>query len=220
MAGIKDDIKTKLLLFCGAIACPLFILVFLIEGAVRKDYNPLKYPISSLAIGESGWIQTSNFIVTGLLIFAFAIGLQRILKDIKSISRLIGLTGIGLIGAGIFTTDPVYGYPENLPLVMAQFSVHGKLHDAFSILVLICLPAACFVTSKRFTGTNQQMWATYSAISGIGMTVAFVLAGMGFKQIINLVNFAGVLQRICILFGSAWLTLLALHFLKFKEPHS
>src|SRR5262245_5709996 len=101
---------TRALLMCGAIAGPLFVVVFLIEGATRADYNPLRHPVSSLALGDDGWIQTANFIVTGLLMLAYAIGLWRALRR-RGGSRwgplLVGIVAIGLIGAGFFPTDPL-----------------------------------------------------------------------------------------------------------------
>jgi uncharacterized membrane protein SpoIIM required for sporulation len=36
---IETNSKTKALLLCGAIACPLFIIAFLIECAIRPSYN-------------------------------------------------------------------------------------------------------------------------------------------------------------------------------------
>jgi len=210
-----NDIITKALLLCGAIACPLFILVFLIEGATRANYNPLRHPISSLSIGDQGWMQAANFIVTGLLLVAFTIGLRRRLKfTTKGVKGtvLIGLVALGLIGAGIFTTDAVYGYPEDKPLVLAQYTIHGHLHDLFSILVFACLPSACFVFRRRFIATGEQGWATYSGISGIAMIVFFTLTSMGFKQLPGFADFAGVFQRLTITIGWVWITLLALHF--------
>jgi hypothetical protein len=69
-------VKTKALLACGVIGAPLFVGAFLIEGATRADYDPLRHPVSSLALGESGWMQVANFIVAGLLMLAFACGLR------------------------------------------------------------------------------------------------------------------------------------------------
>lgn len=43
----------KALLACGAIAGPLFVVAFL-EGATCDDYDPLRHPVSSLALGPSG----------------------------------------------------------------------------------------------------------------------------------------------------------------------
>ena len=69
----EQPLAMRLLLFCGIIGPLLFIVVFLIEGATRADYNPLRYPVSSLSIGDLGWIQATNFLMVGLLLFAFAI---------------------------------------------------------------------------------------------------------------------------------------------------
>lgn len=55
------------LLACGAIAGPLFATVFLILGAARAGYDPLRHTVSSLAIGDLGWVQQVNFVIAGLL---------------------------------------------------------------------------------------------------------------------------------------------------------
>ncbi len=73
---MKAREKTKALLACGAIAGPLFVLVFLVEGATRAGYDPLRHPVSSLALGDHGWTQIANFVVAGLLTLAFAAGLR------------------------------------------------------------------------------------------------------------------------------------------------
>jgi hypothetical protein len=48
-------------------AGPVFAAVFLLEGAVRDGYRPLRHLVSSLALGPRGWIQAGNFAVTGTL---------------------------------------------------------------------------------------------------------------------------------------------------------
>lgn len=212
----QRSIITKLFLVCGAIGPVLFVLIFLIEGRARMDYDPILYPVSSLSIGESGWIQTTNFIVAGILLLMFSIGLRQIFnfpeKKFKG-SLLIMLVGIGLIGAGICYTDPVYGYPTDKPLILTQFTIRGHLHDVFSLLVYICLPAACFVFRRQFIKTGKNGWADYSAISGIIVILTFVLAAIGFKQIPGLVDYAGLFQRLCIGTGCAWMALLSLYLL-------
>jgi hypothetical protein len=220
---IASVTKTKALLLCGTIACPLFMLAVILEGAIRTDYSSFRYPLSSLSIGDLGWMQMSNFIVAGILLFVFSIGLKQIFNSSKRKFRgplLISLVGIGLIGAGIFSTDPIYGYPKSKPLILAQFTIHGHLHDAFSILVFICLPAACFVFRKRFISTGENVWAKYSIISGFAFIVIFILTSMGFKQLPWFVDFAGLFQRICLTIGWTWVTLLALHLLRTPRGNS
>ena len=217
----EQPMGTRLLLSCGTLGPLLFTVVFLVEGATRADYNPLRYPVSSLAIGARGWIQTTNFLVAGVLLFAFALGVRRALQSSRGGAWgpvLIGLAGIGLFGAGIFTSDPVYGYPPGAPLVLAQYSVHGHLHDVFSLLLFVGVPSACFVLGRRFALLGERGWAVYSILTGLGMLVTFVLAGMGFTHKPSLVTFAGVLQRLSITSGLTWIALLALRLMSKKPP--
>lgn len=98
-------VKTKKLLISGIIAGPLFTLSWLIAGATREGYSPLRHPISSLSIGNLGWTQITTFLVVGTLLFGFAIALMRITKS-QGVSvwgaRIIALCAIGLIGAGLW----------------------------------------------------------------------------------------------------------------------
>jgi hypothetical protein len=214
------NIKTKTLLLCGAIACPSFITAVLIEGAIRPSYSSLLYPLSSLSIGDTGWVQISNFIFTGILLVAFSFGLKHVCNSNNEKFRgplLIRLVGIGLIGAGIFITDPIYGYPTDKPLVLRQFTFHGHLHDGFSMFVFICLPWACFVFRKYFIAKDEKEWANYSTFTGYAMIVAFIITSMGFKQLSGFVNYAGLFQRLCITIGWTWITLISLHLIKVKK---
>jgi hypothetical protein len=70
-----------LLLWCGAAGAPLFVIAFLIEGATRPGYNPVRLPISLLSLGDLGWTQTANFILDGVLMLGFAVGLGRSLPS-------------------------------------------------------------------------------------------------------------------------------------------
>ncbi|HLO29075.1 MAG TPA: DUF998 domain-containing protein [Anaerolineales bacterium] len=205
----------RLLLTCGVIGPLFFIVVFLIEGATRADYNPLRQPVSSLSIGDLGWTQQTNFLITGLLLVAFSIGMWRTLRPSSFWGTLlIGLVGIGLIGAGIFITDPLNGYPPGAPLMPVVRTEHGKLHDLFGVPVFLGLPFACFIFGRWFARLGKRGWAVYSVLSGILMFAFFVLAGMGFSQVPGFADFAGVYQRLSLIFGLGWIALLALHLLK------
>ncbi|KAA9373687.1 DUF998 domain-containing protein [Microbispora cellulosiformans] len=109
-----DAMIDRLLLTCGLVAGPLFTAAYLTEGALRPHYRSLRHPVSSLAIGDRGWIQTVNFLVGGLLSLAFAVGLWRAGPSHWGAS-LVGGWAIGLLCAGIFRTDPVSGYPPGTP---------------------------------------------------------------------------------------------------------
>ncbi len=219
--GVKTGQKTKVLLACGALAGPLFVVAFLVEGATRANYDALRHPVSSLALGDSGWTQTANFIVGGILTVAFAVGLRRAFRLPEGSTwgpLLIGAWAIGLLGAGVFVTDPVSGYPPGTPDRLSGYSWHGALHDLFSLTAFVALAAACFVFGRRFAAQSERGWATYSAVTGVVFVVAFVLSSAGFGQAEGLVDLAGLSQRVAVIAGFGWLTLLAVHYLRsFRE---
>jgi hypothetical protein len=107
MTSPHSGINTNILLACGIIAGPLFVFMFLVEGAVRPNYNACRQPVSDLAIGEFGSIQITNFIITGLLFLAFTIGLRRTSLALSALwgPFILGVFSVGVIGAGIFTGD-------------------------------------------------------------------------------------------------------------------
>jgi hypothetical protein len=161
-------------------------------------------------------MQTANFVVTGLLMLAFAVGLWREFRPPEGStwgSLLVGFWAIGLLGAGIFVTDPVSGYPPGTAVVV-QHSWHGALHDLFSLLGFVALAAACFVFGRWFATRGERGWATYSAVTGVIFAVAFVLSSAGFAQTEVLMELAGLFQRVAVTVGSGWLTLLAVYFLR------
>ena len=211
------DSKTRLLLICGALAGPFFTILWFITGLNRANYDPMRHPISSLSIGEFGWTQVTNFIITGVLTLALAFGLRSALGS-RGGSKwgVIWMTaiGIGFIGAALFVADAMNGYPPGTPLLLMQPTVVGRLHRLFSALVFFGIPGAAFSLGGLFAKNGERTWATYSRGTAIAFIVMFVLTSIGFAQVEPLVKYAGLLQRITLLIGLTWMTLLPIHLLK------
>ncbi len=209
--------QKKFLLICGAIAGPLFIISWFVQGLTRADYDPIRFAVSSLSVGEFGWIQIITFILTGLLILAFSIELRRMLQQTSGSvwgALLIGLIGIGLVGSGIFVTDPLNGYPPGTPILPTDRTTHGILHDLFGVPVFLGLPITCFVFARSFNREGERYWAMYSRLSGLGMFAVFFVARLGFRLYPTYSELAanfGLLQRITIIIGFVWLTALAVY---------
>ena len=210
------DGKTRLLLLCGALAGPLFTIIWFITGLTRADYNPMRHPISSLSIGELGWTQVINFLLTGLLTLALAFGLRSALQS-RGGSKWgviwITLVGIGFLGAALFVTDPMNCYPPGTPLLLMQPTLLGRLHRLFSALVFIGMPGAGFSLGGLFARNGERSWAIYSRATAIAFIVMFVVTSIGFAQVMPLAPYAGLLQRITLLIGLTWMTLLPIHLL-------
>jgi len=169
-------------------------------------YDALRHPVSSLALGDQGWTQTANFLVSGLLTIPFAVGLWHTAS--KAGAVLIGIWGIGLVGAGLFVTDPVSGYPVGTPDAL-DYTTIGALHDGFSLPGFAGLALGMFVVARWYAGRRRPALAAYSVISGIAFIVFLQLAGTAFEQNEALVDLGGLFQRICVIIGWAWTVVLA-----------
>jgi hypothetical protein len=169
------------LLTCGVIAGPLFIIVALLQALVRDGFDVARHPVSMLALGDAGWIQIANFVITGALFVACAAGMRRALHPGRAGTWgpvLIGLFGVSLIGGGVFMSDPALGFPPGTPDgPPAVLSVQGILHGIAFAMGMLSLIAAFFVFARRFAAANDRGWSAYSIGSGVTFVVLFI-AGM------------------------------------------
>jgi hypothetical protein len=95
---------SRRLLWCGVAGPILFVAALLVEGAIRPNYDSARMFGSLLSIGDQGWQQIANFLVSGLLIVLFAFGLRPLIRNGPA-SRwgpiIVGVVGLGLVGAGV-----------------------------------------------------------------------------------------------------------------------
>ena len=176
---------TKTLLVCGAIAGPVYIILGIFQMLVRPGFDPTRHDLSLMSNGELGWIQISNFLLSGLLTIAGAFGLWRALQGGRGGTwgpTLIGIYGLGLIGAGIFVADPALGFPPGTPADARQISGHGLMHFVTGGIGFLALIAACFVFARRFGKQGQRGWAVYSLVTGVLFLAAFFGIASGAQQ--------------------------------------
>jgi len=69
--------RTRGLLVCGAVAGPLFVTVVVAQALTRTGFDLTHDAASLLDDGPWGWIQSANFIVTGLLLIGASVALRR-----------------------------------------------------------------------------------------------------------------------------------------------
>jgi len=208
----------KKLLYAGVIGPLLFIVVFLVEGLTRPGYSAWRHYVSQLATGDGGWVQVVNFLVCGTLMVAFAIGLYFALRGRRGSiggSMLLGLFGAALLVAGIFVTDPALGYPVGAAPV---HTAHGMIHGLAGLAAFSLLPASAFVMAWHFASKpGSRRWVVYSAGIGILLVACFIAS-----TTVSVLDERGVwpnaptgfLQRIAIIGGWTWISMLALNVLR------
>src|SRR2546425_8875389 len=73
--------RRRALLASGVAAGPLFTFVGLIQVFTRPGFDIRRHALSVLENGDLGWIQISNFVLTGLLFAAGALGMRMVMRN-------------------------------------------------------------------------------------------------------------------------------------------
>jgi hypothetical membrane protein len=169
------------LLTAAVVAGPLWAAVALAQAAGRTGFDPTRHPLSALSNGSLGWVQITNFVVTGVLLVAGATGLRRVLRGAPGgtwAPRLITVAGLGTIAAGVLVMDPADGFPAGTPAGMpATMSWHGIGHMAAGTITFVALIAACGVLARHFAAAGRRGTAIAGVVAGAGL-----LAGNGWAM--------------------------------------
>src|SRR5215217_7258741 len=166
-----------ILLAGGAVAGPLYIALGVFQMLIRPGYDPTRHDLSLMSNGDLGWIQITNFVMTGVLVIAGALGMKRALAGSRGGTWgpvLVAIYGLGLIGAGIFIADPALGFPPGTPADAHAISGHGLLHFVCGGIGFLGLIAASFVFARRFANLGQHGWQWFSLLTGVIFFAGFV----------------------------------------------
>lgn len=174
--------STGRLLTSGIAAAIVFPTAVAIQAAAREGFDLAVHPLSMLSLGDAGWIQVANFIVTGSLFLAFAVGLRRALGSGRGGiwgPRLFGFYGLVVVAAGIFPVDPMLGFPpgtpEGLPKTLSWQAIVHNLTFVFAFLGLII---AIFVFARRFAAAGRWGLASCSMVTGLATPTLIVVSQM------------------------------------------
>lgn len=163
----------------GYVAGPFFIVLSLVQAFTREGFDWIRHPASLLSLGELGFIQIANFVITGLLFIACAIGLKRIVTEgvgRKWLWRLFVLVGIAFIVGGVFVADPAFGFPPGTPEGMPrQTSWHSIVHGVAPVIGSFAISAALLIFARRVWKQGRRGAGILAVVVVI---VAFVLSSL------------------------------------------
>jgi Protein of unknown function (DUF998) len=177
-----EAVRTRWLVACGAVAGPLFVAAVLAQAVTRPGFSLTRDAASLLDDGPWGWVQSANFIVTGLLLAVAAAGLRHALPNGRGsrwAPRLLLITGVGLVGGGIFHPDPSGGYPPGTtPGASAVSSWHGVLHQVCGSAAFAALIMFCVILARRYRTLGQPRMAACSWLAGVLCAAGVATGGM------------------------------------------
>ena len=203
--------STRLLLGAGVVAGPIFVVTAGVQAATRHGFSLSHQPLSMLSLGDLGWIQITNFVLAGLLILAFSMGVARRLATGPGHAwapALLAVFGIGLLIGGVFVPDAALAYPPGTPDdYPSSLSTHGLLHAVAPPLAFVALVAAFFVVAHRFTAQNRRAAAVTTRIVAVACLLLGIPFGPGFSWRL----------RLAVALGFAWITAYAVFLLKARD---
>ncbi|MGW6932910.1 DUF998 domain-containing protein [Lentzea sp. NPDC054927] len=208
-------IRTRLLLTAG-LGPALYVIVLLLDSLTRPGYNPLHHFGSELANGDRGWLMIANFVTAGTLTICFAFGLRSLLRPGRGAIAapvLVGLFGLGLVVAGVFTADPKPGYPPG-STGTATPTLHSLIHDANLFPTWTVMTAAMLVLAARFAADRQRAWMWYSIANAVLAMTTLMVAVAQYDADTQTGSYHGLWQRISITIGFSYFAILATHLLR------
>ena len=168
----------------------LFVLAYLILGALAPGYDALHDTISALEFTTLGLAQRINFLVFGIALCTFAVALRRELGHGRGailIPIVQGMSGVGVIGDAIFAHNPMHMVCD-----LIAFN---------SALLVLFLFAWRFASDSRWKGWTA--WSILTALLMMAFLTAFAVAQ-------HVGGPAGLFEKFASLTRTSWSVLLVL----------
>ena len=161
----------------GSVLLALSVLEY--DFMLRIGWHPVKNPAgawpSGLALGPYGLAQVANFVVSGLLLSFFSLGLHLGTKDGHGPPlgpAFLFVAGIAMMLMGL-ETDPIRR--------IGPRSLHGLIHDAAFVIFVLTFLTALFSLWRRFEADSRwRNLARYTLATGTLAVLLLLLPGVAY----------------------------------------
>jgi hypothetical protein len=191
------------LALCGATGPLILVAMDLVAALTQPKYSLVHDSISALALTSVGWIQTTGFMLIGLLIEAFTAGLFLNIKRRRGFGfgiALLAFFGFGMLVLGVFHINAV-GTP-------ATFYSRIHITAAYSVLGLFPIALALMFSSIK----NDPRWSALFPYTVIAAVFALAVAARRLFLPAGFSRF-GLYERIMVLNAISWLEVFAIRLL-------
>ena len=200
--GVRD--VGIFLALCGATGPLILVAMDLVAALTQPKYSFVHDSISALALTSMGWIQTTGFMLIGLLIEGFTAGLFLNIKRRRGFGfgiALLAFFGFGMLVLGVFHINAV-GAP-------ATFDSRIHITAAYSVLGLFPVALALMFSSVK----NDPRWhalfpyTVIAAIFALAIAVGRLFLPVGF-------SWFGLYERVMVLNAISWVGVFAIGLLR------
>ena len=187
--------RTPWAAWAGVVGPLLFTAGFFAQQAYRgDDFDPIALPVSALEAGTSGWVQQVNFVVFGVLLLVFTVGLHRGLDRTRY--GVVGPALLAWAATGLFIAAAI-------PL---RADAAGQIYDRGGqflggVTFFLGTALAQLVLSRRLAkDPHFRSLTAYAVVCGTAALVGFVvMARFAMPDDAPLHDVAGVIQRVVLL---------------------
>ena len=192
----------------AAIAVIIWIVILIALHFIKPNLKPATTLLSEYAIKPKGWIMQTAFVFMAIACFAFVFASWSYIPQWGLV--LLGIIGIGFVGAGLFVTDPAFigegGQTKN-----------GKLHVLFAFLIIFLFPIMTTIVDIALS--SSFIWASlHPYLLGLtlftwsGLIVFIITSGM---RVNNANAPVGYAERYLVLTISVWLLVVSVPLISF-----
>jgi len=208
---------TRSLLGYGLLVGPFYLALGVGQGLVRDGFSFARHPLSVLANGPGGWVQTANFVVSALMVLAAVAGIARVdAERSRGMRTALVVYALGMLVAAVFRTDPIDGFPPGTPLgTPTTMSTSGLVHLVAGAMTFIAMAIACWAGARTMSKRGERGLSRLSLFAGFVVFFAF-FGGAAFSSSAG--GVAGIWLAVVV--GWAWLAIVSRYFYRVSPSPS
>jgi hypothetical protein len=164
----------------------MYVIVTLAQALTRDGFDMRQHRFTLLTAGDLGGIHQLNMMLVGVLTVLFAVGVSQMLRKGRGAvwaPRLLALFGLAYIVGGVFTADPVVGFPPGTTPEMVHHTMQAAVQNASRSVSTLLLIATSLAFAGWFAAEGRRGWAWFY---GTAIPIVFlVLTAVGFAAGVN-----------------------------------
>ena len=168
-----------------------------LAAAFDPGYDALRQPVSMLALGPMGWLQTLGFSLGGTLAMIFVVGLWQRVSEGGAVDIALGtllLAGFELTLLAAFHTSPTH-----------PWALHSAIHNVDAVVLLGSFPLASLLL-------GYGLWCKWRSAAIYAFVTGVIGVGVGAARLIPPPQdgYLGLYERVLVGNAAIWVAAMGL----------